>query len=98
MALITKEQWQQQLYEEFKKAEWNGSGGIIELMLECLAIAKSDVNKEFPYTDVVIDNLKIISNKKPMNITFKQWKCLRAYAANGLSNKSIEKLLKTNSK
>ena len=71
-----KEVWMENLNDEFKNQSWES---ILQLMKDVYKVAKNDINLDNPYTELVLSNLKLITNKEDMEITFKQWKSFRAY-------------------
>ena len=71
-----KETWMENLLDEFKNESWES---ILQLMKDVYKIAKNDTDLNNSYTELVLNNLKLITNKENMEITFKQWKSFRAY-------------------
>lgn len=82
-----KEVWMDNLHDEFKSQSWEA---ITKLMKEVYLSAKNDTKFEKPYTELVLNNLKIITNKEPMEVSFKQWKSFNAYLGKNNEPKEID--------
>lgn len=82
-----KETWMDNLLNEFKSQSWES---ILQLMKDVYKIAKSDTEFNNPYTELVLNNLKLITNKEDMEITFKQWKSFKAYLTKYNEPKEID--------
>lgn len=91
MTYKEKKEWETEKLEEFKELTWKDD--IIPVLQKCYNIAISDVDFEIPYTSVVLKNISTITNKEPMEISFRQWKSFQAYLKhNSNDNIKIEKL------
>lgn len=84
-----REEWLKKLNDEFQSQTWEQ---ITVLMKNAYYLANMDTEYNNEYTKLVLDNLKIISNKEPMEITFKQWKSFRAYVKPTITEINKEKL------
>ena len=82
-----KDVWMQTLYDEFQSQSWEA---ITKLMKEVYLLAKNDTNLDNPYTELVLNNLKIITNKENMEVSFKQWKSFNAYLGKNNEPKEID--------
>lgn len=80
MTSIQKSDWEAKIKKEWDSLEFEKD--ILPLLQVCHQIAIADVDMEMPYTDVVLKNLGIITNKPDMSVSFNQWKSFRAYQYN----------------
>jgi hypothetical protein len=69
--------WENELNNSFMQL--NFKDDLIPLMRKCYELATSDIGPTLEYTDVVLENIAIITNKETMEMTFKQYKSFNAY-------------------
>ena len=86
--------WQSEQQERFLKLKWDTD--LIPLLRTCYELASKDVELTNPYTSVVLDNIKIITNKNPMSMSFKQYKSFIMYSKENEPKEIILEKLYTN--
>ena len=73
-------QWQEKKQQEFKNLDFDKE--IKPLLQKCYNLAISDVDLKLSYTSMVLNNLKIITSRNPMSISFNQYKSMVMYIRN----------------
>lgn len=74
---IPKKNWEEEYKEKFHKLDWETE--IVPIIRACGRFALQDTDQTDRFTPLVIKNIKIITNKDPMEVTFQQWKSFMAY-------------------
>jgi hypothetical protein len=88
-----KLEYDKKLNEEFQQ---DTVENVKEMCLHAYNLALLDPEYEKDYTHLVMETIKDLVAKKDLNkITFKQWKCLRAYIHKNMKHESIEDFLKS---
>lgn len=72
-----REDWDEKNRLLFESFDWEID--ILPILKECYQIAIADTEFKIPYSDLVLKNIQLITNKEEMEITYKQWKSFKAY-------------------
>jgi hypothetical protein len=83
-----RQEWEKENHLKFQELDWDTD--IKPILRECYELASNDINLEIPYSDVVLKNIQLITNKEPMSITYKQWKSFKVYHNTNLQKKTIQ--------
>lgn len=75
--MLNERDWNERKLKEFNNSDWDLD--ILPLIRRCLKIANQDTEQILPYTDLVLLNIRHITNMDEMSVTFNQWKCFNAY-------------------
>ena len=75
--MSTRAEWESENLKKFHQLDFEKD--IIPVIRKCYEIAIADEEQKNDYTDVVLQNINLITNKEPMSITYRQWKSFNAY-------------------
>jgi hypothetical protein len=86
--MSTRAEWESENLKKFNNLDFKED--IIPVIRKCYELAMQDEKQENDYTDMVLQNINLITNKEPMSITYKQWKSFNAYINSFNPVKSID--------